>query len=183
LAEADIVISATGASTHVISASAVKQATRDHNGNPLLLMDIAMPRDIDPMVAELPGVSLYDIDDLQAVAASNRKERERETVKVAAIIEEAVNAFAEQRDSSAVDSTLAALYHQAEGLRRREVTKILILLSDITEEQRNEIETMTLSLIRKLLHNPMTALRGQRGAEYCEVLTRIFNLDAVKNQK
>jgi glutamyl-tRNA reductase len=177
LSEADIVISATGASTYVISAAAVRQATREHNGNPLLLMDIAMPRDIDPSVADIPGVSLYDIDDLQAVSASNRKEREGEAVKVEAIIEEAVSAFLEAGGSSRVDSTLAALYHQAEELRQREVAKTLSLLPDISEKQRNDIETMSRCLIRRLLHKPMVALRGQGGAEDCETLSRLFNLD------
>ena len=183
LAEADIVISATGASTHVISAAAVRQAAREHNGNPLLLMDIAMPRDIDPLVADIPGVSLFDIDDLQAVSASNRKEREGEVVKVEAIIEEALAGFSEARGSSEVDSTLAALYRQAEELRRREVAKTLNLLPEITEKQRNDIETMSRSLIRKLLHNPMAALRGQGGAEDCEAFTRLFNLDTVDDPK
>lgn len=183
LSHANIVISATDSSRYVIDTRAMRQAIVSHKGNPLFLMDIAVPRDIDPEVAQIPGVRLFDIDDLKAVSHSNSLEREREAKKVDAIIDEEVFDFLHLWDSLSVESTIAALHRQAEDARQREVAKTLRLIPGLTDEQEQHIEGLSRALVKKLLHRPISVLRQQGNNEDAQAVQRLFDLDTMRLER
>ena len=176
LGHVDIVISCTGSPGYIITADACRSAVHHRNSNPLFLMDIAVPRDIDPAVADIPGVHLYDIDDLEAVSESNRLERQQEAAKVEAIIGEETSGFLRWWDSLSVVPTIATLRQRAEEIRQREVARALRRLPDLDEEEQQRIEAMSRAIVKKLLHHPITSLRERRDMEDARSLHRLFKL-------
>lgn len=178
LAEADIVISSTGASTFLLDRPLLEAAVSRRNGRPLLLIDIAVPRDVDPSVRQLENVHLYDIDDLQAVADSNMRKREKEVGKVEALVEEEVSRFVEWYRALDVIPTIAALRQHAERVRRDEVEKTLGRLSSLTTEDSARVEAMSRAIVKKILHQPIARLKseGGNGELYVAALRDLFDL-------
>ena len=178
LADSDIVISSTGAPAFLIDQPAIEAAVRRRNGRPLLLIDIAVPRDVDPAVRRLENVHLYDIDDLQAVAEANMREREKEVDKVEALVEEEVSRFVEWYRSLDVIPTIAALRERAERVRRVELDKTLGHLSNLSPEERARVEAMSRAIVKKILHQPIARLKseGGDGEQYVAALRDLFAL-------
>jgi len=178
LGESDIVISSTGAPAFLIDQPTIEAAVRHRNGHPLLLIDIAVPRDVDPAVRQFPNVHLYDIDDLQAVAEANMREREKEVEKVEALVEEEVSRFVEWYRSLDVIPTIAALRTHAERVRRVELEKTLSRLPDLSPEEQARVEAMTCAIVKKILHQPITRLKseGGNGEQYVAALRDLFAL-------
>jgi len=178
LAESDIVISSTGAPTFLIDQPLLEAAVRRRNGRPLLLIDIAVPRDVDPSVRQFENVHLYDIDDLQAVAGANMREREKEVGKVEALVEEEVSRFVEWYRALEVIPTIAALRQHAERVRRLELDKTLARLPDLSPDEKARVEAMTRAIVKKMLHQPITRLKseGSDGELYVAALRDLFDL-------
>lgn len=177
VAESDIVITSTGAPSFLIGAEMVRPAAAARNGRPLVLIDLAVPRDVDPAVRELPQVRLFDIDDLEAAARSNLQRREREVGRVEAVIEEEVERFARWWDSLDVVPTIAALRQRAEQTRRAELARSLARLPRLTAEERQRVEALTRALMKKLLHDPISRLRDPAlGRSYTEAARELFGL-------
>ncbi|MBI4308286.1 MAG: glutamyl-tRNA reductase [Chloroflexi bacterium] len=178
LGEADIVISSTGAQGYVLDREAVATARARRPQRPLLLVDIAVPRDIDPQVASLPGVYLYNIDGLRAVAEANLRGREGEVQKVEAIVEQEVGRFMRWWHSLEVVPVVAALQAKADAIREREVRRTLRRFSTLTSQEQEQIEAMTRAIVSKLLHDPITALK-EKGEQdgYTRVTRDLFKLD------
>ena len=177
LAEADIVVSCTGAPTYVLTQDHVSEAMRERAGRPLFLLDIAVPRDVAPEVASVPGVRLADIDDLEVLARSNREKREMEAGRVEAIVEEEVARFHEWWDVQDALPTVAALEREAENLRRQETVRALRRLRHLSPEDQETVEAMSRALVRKLFHKPFTTLKSQRNPMHREALEELFGLD------
>ena len=177
MGEADIVISSSAAPEFLIGADEVRQATAHRNGRPLLLIDIAVPRDIDPAVREFPQVHLYDIDDLQGLVEQNRNARRQEVTKVDHLIEEELKRFEQWLRARGVVPTVAALRRYAEDVRQAEVDRTLKRLGDLTPAQRAAFEKMTGSLIKRLLHDPIGKLKGDDGERYVAAVRELFLLD------
>ena len=181
LADSDIVISSTGATSFLIDPPIVSAAMQHRDGRPLLLIDIAVPRDVDPAVGQMPNVHLYDIDSLQAVAETNLNHRRNEVGKVEALVEEEVVRFVEWWDSLGVIPTVAALRHQAEEIRQGELARTLRRLRDLPPEDREKIEALTAAIVKKLLHNPTSRLKeGADGELYVEAVRELFGLGDVE---
>ncbi len=159
LMKADIVISGTGAPGIVIRAEDIQAASGGRRGRPLFLIDIAVPRDIDPEAAKLSGVFLYDLDDLKSVAEANLRERQKEAAAAEALVEREVNEFLEWRRSLEVVPVLVELRRRADEIRRAEVEKARKRLGPMTPEQEEALEAMTSAIVNKLLHAPTVHLK------------------------
>jgi glutamyl-tRNA reductase len=160
LAEADAVLCATGAPGAVITLGAAAAAVRRRGGRPLLVLDLAVPRDVEPAVGDLPGVRLHDIDAVQARAAAERERRGAEVAQVRALVEAEVAAFGGWLGARQAAPTIRRLRAAAEGRRRAELDRAARGLSD---RERAAADRATRAVLNALLHGPTLALR-QGGA-------------------
>ena len=177
LGDSDIVIACTGSPEYVITQDAVSRAIADRVGRPLFLLDLAVPRDVDPAIKDLESVYLADISDLDAVADVNRQSREQEAEHVELIIEEEVRRFQSWWDGLRIVPTLADLRRQSESLRERELARTLKRLQHLSSEDQEIITSLSKSLVNKLLHNPVTRLKGEGKPEDIQSLRWLFRLD------
>lgn len=177
IAEADIVISSTAAQDFVIGRAMVQEAMATRANRPLLLIDIAVPRDIDPAAGELPGVTLYDIDALQTVVEQNMQLRRAELSAAEAIVEEGVAKFGEWLRSLEVVPTIASLRARADAVRLAELERTLSKTT-MSATDRKRVEAMTAAIVKKLLHSPIARLKTPaEGDRYVEAARALFNLD------
>ena len=183
LAQADIVISGTGAESFLLGPEQVGRAMAGRNGRSLLLIDIAVPRDVDPAVRRIPNVHLFDIDDIQAVSQASLRGRQREVQRVEAIVEEEVQAFLEWWRSLDVVPVIAALRQRAEGIRRQELERTLRRLPHLEGEDRQRIEAMTQAIVKKMLARPIARLKdGADPGLYVEAIQDLFEVPASSSQ-
>jgi glutamyl-tRNA reductase len=177
---ADIVISSTESPHFIIKPEMVSEAMWMRRNRPLFLIDIAVPRDIDPAVQRIENTYLYNIDDLQAVVEANIRERRKEVGKVKAIIHEEVAKFMAWFRSLEVVPTITDLKNYAEEIRRAELAKALRRLGDCSEREENIINALTMSIVNKLLHQPIVRLKkhanGHNGYLYTEAIRELFGL-------
>jgi glutamyl-tRNA reductase len=181
IAGADIVLSSTTAAGTVIDEPMLERALSARNGRPLFIVDIAVPRDVDPSVGELDDVILRDIDDLKGVVESNRESRLGEVSKVEAIISEDLGKFDAWQHSTEIAPAIGALVERADVLRREEIEKLQRHLATMTPEQRDAVDHLTRRLVAKLLHDPITKARElsatTQGHAYLSALRELFELD------
>ncbi len=177
MADADIVISSSAATEFLIGREEVTQAVANRNGRPLLMIDIAVPRDIDPVVREFSQVHLYDIDDLQAVVEENLNSRREEIEKVERVVDGGVEHFSAWLRQRGVVPTVAALRERADSLRAAELTRTLKRAPKLSAEQQSAVEAMSNALVKKLLHDPIARLKGADGERYVGTLRELFALD------
>lgn len=180
-AQADIVITSTGAPHYVVSAWDVAHLMPKRKGRPIVFIDIAVPRDVEPEVAAIAGAELYNIDDLEAVVETNMKGREQEADRAKQIIEEELYELVNKFRYLSFQPTLALLTDKAERLRQREVKRALAKLPDITAEERKVLENMSKMLVRKLLRDPMIRINESAGTDreqfYLDAVRKLFKLD------
>lgn len=172
LESVDMVISSTAATEHVVSATDVASAMARRDGRRLLCIDIAVPRDLDPTLAEIPGVLLYNVDDLEATCAANLEDRHREIAVVKTLVDEGVEDYRTWRTIQPVIPTIGALYRRAEAIRRAEVDRTLRRLGKLSESDLHLIDAMTSSIVRRILHDPVTTLRARGGDPDVQTLAR-----------
>ena len=175
--EADVVIASTAAPEAVITTAAVEAAMTARAGRPLVVVDIAVPRDVEASVRDVAGVRLFDIDDLQMMAERNRETREQEIGAVETIIDDEVARFQAWLAGRQVVPTIAALRKRAEATRRAEVARTLAHLPDLAAADRSRIEAMSKALVKRLLHSPVTRLRERGGGRDLDVVRDLFELD------
>lgn len=180
LKDVDIVISSTGAPGFVITPEKVKSALKSRRNSPMFLIDIAVPRDIDPKVNDLDNVFVYDIDDLQNVVDSNLAERKKEAEKAEKIIEEELEAFIGWVKSLQVKPLLINLRSEIEKIKEAELTELKKKLPNLSDKDKKAIEAFANALINKFLHHPTIFLKEAGNSEdsyaYLEAFKRIFNL-------
>ena len=176
LTEADVVISCTSAPDLVLDAARIGRALAQRPNCPLLALDLAVPRDIDPACASWPGVTLYDVDSLQAICADNRQQRVREIGQAEALIAVAAEQFMDWWRARTVVPTITALRAQAEAMRDAEVARALARLPDLTPEEAATVRYLATALVNKLLHAPVTALRGTPDAGLTTAAQHLFAL-------
>ncbi|MBS1252013.1 MAG: Glutamyl-tRNA reductase [Anaerolineales bacterium] len=181
LAEVDIVISATGAPHPVIMDDMVSEAMTQRRHRPLLIIDIAVPRDVEPDVAEIAGVTLHDIDDLTCRVDHNLEQRRAEVPEAEAIVAGEADCFMAWFNALDVVPTIVDLRQQAEAVREAEVDRALRQLRDLSEEEQEVVEILSKRIINKLLHEPTVRLKhhanGHSGFYYTETLRELFALD------
>lgn len=177
LSSADVVISSTAAPHFIVNRQLVSQAMASRPARPLLIIDIAVPRDVDPDVCAVPGVHLYDIDDVQEAAHESVRLRRNELGAAQAIVEDSVERYSGWLRSLEVVPTVASLRSRAEALRRAELERTLSRTS-MSAADRQRIEAMTSALVKKLLHEPIRRLKEPgRGQRYVEATRALFGLD------
>ncbi|HLY39911.1 MAG TPA: glutamyl-tRNA reductase [Terracidiphilus sp.] len=157
--DADIVISSTGAPHPIFRREHAQAFLHRRRNKPMFFIDIAVPRDVDPSVNQLEGMFVYDIDDLQAVAASHMAERGRQAGDAEALIAAEVERFHERRRTVNVAPAIVALQQQAEEIRQNEMRKTLSRLGELNAEQYAAVESLTRGIVNKFLHPHMQALK------------------------
>ena len=184
--DVNVVVTSTGAPHYVVKPWETQQLMTKRKGRPLVFIDIAVPRDVDPDVADIKGVQLYNIDDLEAVVDENLKEREREARYATAIVEEETSSLLDKFRYLSFRPVMALLSDKAERIRCREVKRAMTKLPDITLEERKAMEHMTKMIVRKLLREPMTKLNTSAGTVheqfYVDAMSNLFKLDMLREQ-
>jgi glutamyl-tRNA reductase len=185
LVRADIVFASTGAREFVLTHALVEHARKARHGDPLMLMDIAVPRNIDPAVGSLDGVYLYDIDDLNKIVGANQQDRRQEADRAEAMIEQEITQFLARLRSRSAGPTIAALRAKASGVARSEAEKALAALPDADERTRQVILRMADAIANKFVHAPSTALKkhsaeGGDGVDLIEAAHKMHDLPPVQ---
>ena len=173
LADADVLLTSTGAGSIVIEAEMVERATA---GRPLLVVDVAVPRDVDAAVADLPGVTLLDLDDLRDWAARGVAERAVEAAKVGHIVAEEVGRYSEEAVARQAAPLVAQLHEMADGVRQGELERFARKLASLDERERTTVEALTRAIVAKLMHEPTATLKRDAGTPRGE-----RNADAVRD--
>ena len=181
LAGSDIVITATGSTNPILTKAHIEGVMRPRRNRPLFIIDIAMPRDVEPAAGEIEQVFLYNIDDLQATVRENLARRASEVSRAEAIVSEEVDKFGAWFRSRGVIPTVIALRERFEMIRRAELERLDFKLSTLPPEARARVDEITHLIIEKLLLTPTEQLKSLTDAEtvgtYAEALTRLFALD------
>jgi glutamyl-tRNA reductase len=181
LPQTDIVISCTAAAHYVINTENCDDSLRKRQGRPIILIDIAVPRDIDPALGNIPGVHLYDIDDLQGVVDANYLERQRASRQAEKIIAEELEKFNQWLGTLYVVPVITALKSQAEAIKMQELNKAMNRLGKISAHQQKVLGSMANSIVNQLLHRPVVTLKemavSNDGHLYAEVVKKLFDLE------
>jgi glutamyl-tRNA reductase len=180
LREADVVVSSTSAPGFVLRRDDVATALRGRRGRPLLFVDLAMPRDLDPEIASLDGCYLYDLDDLEAVVAETLAGRRREAERAEGIVAAEAARFREWQASLDVVPAIASLRARAEEIRAAELAKAEPRLGRLTEGERRTVESVTAQIVNKLLHLPTVRMKqaaaAADGVLYADAVRHLFGL-------
>jgi glutamyl-tRNA reductase len=181
LVAADLVLTSTGASDIVISHEDVEVAMARRFGRPLLIVDIAVPRDVDPGVADIPEVTLLDMDDLKAFAESSMDRRRREVARVRRIISGELERLRTERTGREVAPLVSALRSRGEDVRLAELERYRSKLEGVDVRTAEAIEALTRGIVAKLLHEPTVRVKeaagSGRGELYADALSALFDLD------
>ncbi|MCA9663521.1 MAG: glutamyl-tRNA reductase [Myxococcales bacterium] len=159
LQRADIVITSTGSSRPVIDRALLKPVMRARRGAPIFLVDIAVPRDVDGDVLKLEQVFLYNIDDLQGIVDENMRSRAGEAERAALLLEAEIEGFVGWQRSRSVGPVIQRLHQRAREIADGELERLGGRLGDLSPAQRKAVESLAHGIVRKLLHQPVTALR------------------------
>ena len=159
VSEADIVISSTGAPHPIFRREHGQAFMHRRRNRPMFFIDIAVPRDVDPAMGKLEGVFVYDIDDLQAVAAAHMAERGRVASDAESLIAREVERFQQRQRTVNVAPAIVALQQQAEEIRKAELRRVQSRLGSLSPDQVAAVEALTRGLVNKFLHPPMQALK------------------------
>jgi glutamyl-tRNA reductase len=176
----DIVICSTGAPTYVVDRPGMHSVMKERKQKPVFIIDISVPRNIDPEINEMANVYLYDVDDLQGVVESNVKERQNEAEHAERIIDEEIETFLQWQSSLDAVPTIIALREQAEAIKKEELVKLINRLPELQEDQRKAVEQMAATIVNKLVHSPTAALKQENEDKdvLIETVKRIFGLDS-----
>ena len=185
LAWADLAVTATSSEEPVVSAAAVAAAMGGRADRPLVIVDLAVPADVERSAGEVAGVKLFDVDDLRAGLDDAIASRLREVPRVEEIVAEEVEAFTRRYRELEVEPLVAALRRQAESIREHELERALRDLGDVDPETADRIEHLSRALVKKLLHEPTVRLRARAGEgdadEVAAAVRELFGLTAPRD--
>ncbi len=179
LSKVDVVISSTGAPGFVLTKESLTSVAAARKGRPLFLVDIAVPRDIDPAINKLDEMFVYDIDDLQHVADANLEQRKGEAERAEKIVEEELDKLMHRLKTHQVAPTIVSLQGELERLRQSEIERHRSKLGTLTPEQEEAVEALTRSMINKIAHSPISQMKRLAshpdGLHFVEFVKRAFN--------
>jgi glutamyl-tRNA reductase len=180
LVEVDVLLTSTGSAEHVLTVEDVQAITAQRR-RPLLIVDVAIPRDVEPAATEIDGVTLLDLDDLREFARTGLDARRREVVHVRGIIDDEVAQYLADAQARLAAPTVAALHEHAEQVRQAELQRFRARLDSLDERQRAAVEALTRGIVAKLLHEPTVHLKDAagtpRGERLSDALRSLFDLD------
>lgn len=186
LASSDIVVTATGAPHPVLTEETIAEAMPGGRRQPLLIVDIAIPRDVDPVVADVENVFLYDIDDLRQIVDGNLERRRMEVPLAEKIVAESVDEFWDWYTSLDVVPLIRELRGRAESFRQAEVEKALRRLEHLAPEDREAVDLLTRQILNKVLHQPTVRLReaasNGQGVPVVHAARYLFQLDGSSDE-
>ncbi|SDF26260.1 glutamyl-tRNA reductase [Fontibacillus panacisegetis] len=181
LSDVDILISSTGAEGYIITSSQVAQSMKSRQDRPLFMIDIAVPRDIEPAISELPNVFLYDIDDLEGIVESNLEMRREEAVKIEQMIEEEIAAYGKWLQTLGVKPVIRALQEKSSTIHQNTLDSLFNKLPELDEHQRKVIRRLTKSIVNQMMHDPINRIKELAGEEHgsdaLNMFTHIFALE------
>jgi glutamyl-tRNA reductase len=185
LEQVDIMISSTGSPDIILQHSDVKPLMRQRRNRPLFLIDIAVPRDLDPKLNDLANVYLYGIDDLNNVVDINKAERDKEAVHAERIVTDETLKFMLWLGSMEVTPTIVAIREKADEISKVELAKTLQNLDSLNDDERKSIEKMTSAIVNKILHSPVVYLKKDGSPEEKKqklvLIRKFFGLDPDNN--
>jgi glutamyl-tRNA reductase len=180
LTTVDVMLTSTGATDTVVDRDDVEAVMAHRDGRPLLIVDVAVPRDVDPTVTTLEGVTLLDMDDLRSFAESGIAERRREIAVVQRIVDDEVGRYFEELAAREVAPLVVALRDRAESVREAELARYTARLADLTPKERAAVEGLTRGIVNKLLHEPTVRLKDAAGTaradRLADALRALFDL-------
>jgi glutamyl-tRNA reductase len=181
LPEMDIVITSSGAPFYIIRRQDMRRVIDARKNRPMFLIDIAVPRNIEPSVNQIDNVFLYDIDDLQRVVETNVGERKKRAEAAERIIADEVDRMIARLRARDVVPTIVSLQDQLESWRQAEIGRIRGKLGQLTPQQEEAIDALTRGLVNKIAHGPISEIRRQagqpEGVQFIDVIRRVFRLD------
>jgi glutamyl-tRNA reductase len=187
LVEADILISSTGSNDFVVTKDMMEQVEKMRKGKPLFMVDIAVPRDLDPAIAELESVFLYDIDDLEGIVEANMQERKKAAAHIMLMIESGIVEFKKWLNMLGVVPVISALREKALGIQAETMKSIERKLPNLTEREKKVLNKHTKSIINQLLKDPILQakeLAGQPDADrQLDLFVKIFNIEELVAQQ
>jgi glutamyl-tRNA reductase len=183
LVHTDIVICSTGAPDYVLRKEHVQRIMKARKQRQMFIIDIAVPRNIDPEINELDNVYLYSVDDLQGVVDTNIEERSKEAEKAERIVAAEVQSFLKWQESLMAVPTIVAIREKAEAIRKDELEKMLKKLGPVEESTIRSIEQLTNSIMNKLIHPPTAALKSEKDDRdiMVDMAKRLFKLETEEN--
>lgn len=183
LIHTDIVICSTGAPDYVLRKEHVQRIMKARKQRQMFIIDIAVPRNIDPEINDLDNVYLYSVDDLQGVVDTNIEERSREAEKAERIVAAEVQSFLKWQESLIAVPTIVAIREKAEAIRKDELEKMLRKLGPVEESTIKAIEQLTNSIMNKLIHPPTAALKSEQDDRdiMVDMAKRLFKLGTEEN--
>jgi glutamyl-tRNA reductase len=164
LCEVDVLLTSTGATSVIVDHASIGEVLDRRAGRPLLIVDIAMPRDVDPDVARIDGVTLLDMHDLSEFASLGQAERALEVARVREIVDDEARRFAEVRSAREMAPLIASLRGSVDAVRAVEVERLLQTLPGLDPPGRDAVEQFSKALVAKLLHGPTVALKDAAGS-------------------
>lgn len=187
LVEADILISSTSAKNFVISKEIVDAAVKMRKGKPLFMVDIAVPRDIDPQIGEIENVFLYDIDDLEGIVEANLQERKKAAEKIMIMIEKEVVEFNQWLDTLGVVPVISALREKALTIQAATMESITRKIPNLSDHDKKVLNKHTKSIINQLLKDPILQAKEMASRPDAEdelrLFTKIFNIDGLDEKQ
>lgn len=187
LGQADILISSTGAAHYVVTKDMMARVERVRRGRPIFMVDIAVPRDLDPAIGDLESVFLYDIDDLQGVVEANKEERLREAEKIQLMLEEEIVMFKAWMNTLGVVPLISALRDKALAIQSETMHSIERKIPTLTERERKVINKHTKSIINQMLKDPILVAKElaaePNARESLELFAKIFNIESFAQQE
>jgi glutamyl-tRNA reductase len=178
LVEVDLLLTSTGAQSVIVEHGDLERVVAQRAGREILIIDAAVPRDVDPAAAQVPGVTLLDMDDLRSFADVGLAERRREAVKARAIVEEEAERFRDASTARQVAPVISAVREQFDSIRAAEVDR---LGRKLTDDERSALDALSKSVVAKLLHEPTVRLKDAagtvRGERLADALRELFGLD------
>ena len=181
LLEADILISSTGATEYVIDYELMKDVAKFRKGDPLFMVDIAVPRDLDPKISDVPNIFLYDIDDLQGIVQANLAERERAASDIMAMIQDEIVEYKEWFKTLGVVPVISALRKKAASIQEETMLSIENKMPELTERERKILNKHTKSIINQLLKNPILQAKelanSNDAAAQLQLFQQIFGIE------
>jgi glutamyl-tRNA reductase len=180
LASVDVLLTATDSTEVHVERDDIEAVMERRNGVPLLVVDVAVPRDVDPGARQVPGVTLLDMDDLMRFTENSLNERRREVSRVQGIIMDELERFQTDRTARELTPLVTSLRQRGEAIRATELERFRAKLADLDPATRNAVEALSVGIVNKLLHEPTVRLKDAagtaRGELYADALAALFDL-------